>query len=66
MDVCLILNWKINSKKIWRNYSLQKYEKRIEKKNNKMAETRKESQTTVFAEEKQTSFAKENQTGINA
>ena len=32
MDVCLILNWKINSKKIWRNYSLQKYEKRIEKK----------------------------------
>ena len=31
-----------------------------------MAETRKESQTTVLAEEKQTSVGKDNQTGVNA
>ena len=45
--------------------TLKSTRKRIEEKN-KMAETRKESQTTVLDEENQTSVAKDNQTGINA
>ena len=45
--------------------TLKSTRKRIEEKN-KMAETRKESQTTVLAEENQTSVGKENQTGVNA
>ena len=45
--------------------TLKSTRNRIEEKN-KMAETRKESQTTVLAEENQTSVGKENQTGVNA
>ena len=43
--------------------TLKSTRKRIEEKN-KMAETRKESQTTVLAEENQTSVGKENQNSM--